>query len=207
VRDAALEQGDDVRREAENRELERVLRTLRPRLGAILASFRIPPQDADDLLNNVLIQYVHKRELIRTPEAWLPGALRKECLMFRRTRSRSFTAAVDTALLDTMNPAADSEPPQERALMRRTLRRWISSLNERCRSILHLRYYLGYETSEVAEEMGYSPASVDKVTRRCLDALGRKMAAALPAASRRKPNRGRTKDRKPSDGGAAKDDA
>jgi len=181
-----VERGADVQREADDRELERILRTLRPKLGAILASFRIPPQDADDLLNIVLLQYVHKRLQIRTPETWLPGALRNECRMFWRTRGRSFTTAVDTALLDTMNPEQGGEAPQERAVMRHTLRRWVSSLSERCRSILHLRYYLGYETREVAEELGYSPASVDKVTRRCLDALGRKLAASLPAPRPRK---------------------
>ena len=177
----------------DGRELEGILRALRPRLGAMLASFRIPPQDADDLLQNVLLQFHCKRSQIRTPDAWIPCALRLECRMYWRTRSRSFTTAMDAAVLDTVAGEEPAAPPQEGAVMRHTLGRWIGQLQDRCRSILRLRYHLGYETREVAEEMGYSPASIDKVTRRCLDALGRKMAAALPPPSRRDRTRNRTR--------------
>lgn len=169
----------------DDREVQRLLDALRPKLGGILASFRIPPQDADDLLQNVLLQYVKKRSHIRAPEVWLPGALRNECRMYWRTRGRSFTTAVDAAILDTVCEDT-GVPPQERTVMRRTLGRWIGELHTRCRSILHLRYHLGYETREVAEETGYSPSSIDKVTRRCLEALGRKMAAALPPPTHRR---------------------
>lgn len=159
--------------------LERLLEEQGPRLSAILAKFRIPRSDADDLVQNVLLQLVRKQDCIREPATWLRGALRNECRMYWRTRSRSFTTAVDTSILELV--AEGSAPKQEREALRGTLSRWISDLDSRCRSILRLRYHLGYEPREVAEELGYRPSSIDKVTRRCLDALGRKVAAAEPA--------------------------
>jgi RNA polymerase sigma factor (sigma-70 family) len=185
VPEGVLDRDVSAGRAVDDGELQRVLGALRPKLGGILASFRIPPQDADDLLQNVLLQYVKKRSLIREPELWLPGALRNECRMYWRTRSRSFTTAVDSAILETVCDEA-AAPPQERTVMRNTLSRWIGELHTRCRSILRLRYHLGYEAREVAEETGYSPSSIDKVTRRCLEALGRKVAAAQPAPAHRK---------------------
>lgn len=155
-----------------------LLREQKPKLMAILSRFRIPPADAEDLLQNALYQFVHKRKQIRSPGAWLRGAVRNECRMYWRSRSRSFTVAVDTAVLDAI--AEGSRPKQELAVLRRNLDRWISELDQRCQSILHLRYHLGYKPREVAEKTGYAPSSIDKVTRRCLDALGRKLAAALP---------------------------
>jgi RNA polymerase sigma factor (sigma-70 family) len=164
-------------------ELEQLLARLDSRLAAILGAFRIPPEDADDLLQDVLLQFVRKRALIRAADVWLPGALRNACRMYWRTRSRRFTHAIDGALLDLVEDKVE-RPPQESRLLRRNLAQRIARLDWRCRAVLRLRYNLGYEAREVANEMGYSPASIDKVTRRCLDALGRKLAAALPAPAR-----------------------
>ena len=165
--------------------LERLLDEMAPRLAGVLSAFRIPAEDADDLLQNVLLQYLRKRAQVHDPKTWLPGALRNECRMYWRTRRRSFTTAVDGVLLDLMaEPAAT--PAQELRVLRRNLGRFLAQLDWRCREILHLRYHLGHEAREVADEMGYRPSSIDKVTRRCLDALGRKLAAALPTAPPRR---------------------
>jgi len=158
-------------------ELRELMDHERSRFGAILSSWRIPPQDADDLVQNVLIQFVRKRRDIQQPSPWLKGALKNECRMYWRTRRRSLTVAVDTELLDVADD--ESMPAQERAVARRHLETWISKLDYRCRRLLKLRYKLGLEPREVAEETGYKPSSVDKVTRRCLDALARKAASVL----------------------------
>jgi len=171
-------------------ELPRLLRELREPFAAILGAFRIPAQDCEDVLQTVVLHYLHKRERIRCPEAWFRGALRNQCRMYWRSRQRAFVAAVDSGLLEVF--AGSDQGDQERAVLRRNLARWIADLDWRCRSLLRLRYYLGYETREVASEMGYQPASVDKVTRRCLDVLGRKLAVALPA--RRAADTGRSAD-------------
>jgi DNA-directed RNA polymerase specialized sigma24 family protein len=90
--------------------------------------------------------------------------------------------AVDQALLDGL--AGGAEPDAERAVLCSGLDRWVATLPRNCQELLRLRYRLGLDDREVAEETGYRPSSVDKVTRRCVDALARKMAGL--AARRRK---------------------
>jgi RNA polymerase sigma factor (sigma-70 family) len=66
-------------------------------------------------------------------------------------------------------------PLQERAELRHDLDNALEHLPQRCRSLLSLRYREGYEAPEVAERLGYSRASISKVTTRCLGALTRYM--------------------------------
>jgi DNA-directed RNA polymerase specialized sigma24 family protein len=54
----------------------------------------------------------------------------------------------------------------------------IDRLPPRCQAILQLRYRLGYDAAEVAARLGYSPASMGKVTTRCLAALTRQLTLA-----------------------------
>jgi RNA polymerase sigma factor (sigma-70 family) len=153
-----------------------LLRRMAPALEAILRRFRIPPEDGDDVVQQVLLQYVRKRSLIQTPEAWLPGAVRHECRMYWRSRDRRRTVAVDQAVLDVMAGGAADDP--ERAILRRNLGRWVAKLTPHCQSLLRMRYTLELDDREVADRTGYRPSSVDKVTKRCLNALSRKLAAA-----------------------------
>jgi RNA polymerase sigma factor (sigma-70 family) len=163
----------------EEPDLAGLLRRVRPVLEAILRRQGIPPEDAEDLMQQALLQFLRKRSQIRAPETWLPGAVRNECLMYWRGRSRRRTVAVDQAVLDLV---ADDGVEPEREVLRRGLGRWVAKLPWKCRSLLRMRYGLGLDVGDVAERMGYSPGSVDKVTRRCVEQLSRKMASV---ASRR----------------------
>ena len=51
--------------------LERLLESFRPRARAIVSSYRIPEEDGDDLLQETLLTFLHKRDQIYKPEAWL----------------------------------------------------------------------------------------------------------------------------------------
>ena len=42
-----------------------------PYLRAIVSAFRIPAQDADDLLQDALVIYLVKRDDVRAPRSWL----------------------------------------------------------------------------------------------------------------------------------------
>ncbi len=149
---------------------------VKPRLKSLLAKYRIPPQDTEDLLQTTLLQLVHHWDRIRDHEAWLIGTLKRQCLMYWRAQRRRLYSAVDSALLELMSPAV--EPEQERAELLRDVQRLIDRLPDRCRSLLALRFRLGYEPPEVAERMGYSAASIGKITTRCLAALNRELLAA-----------------------------
>lgn len=160
-------------------DLGELLRRLRPRLDAILWRYRIPPADAEDRIQDIMLQFIRKRPQIYNPEAWIKGALKRGCLMHLRSRRRDRTVPVDTGLLELLG--GSSVPDEERADLRRRLRKWIRKLSPKCRRLLHDRYVKELRSGEVAERTGYKPSSVDKVTRRCVDALSRQIAKAARA--------------------------
>jgi RNA polymerase sigma factor (sigma-70 family) len=156
--------------------LERFLERTRPRLKSLFARYRIPPEDTEDILQQSLLALIYQWQNIRDPEAWLFGTLRNRCLIYWRERRRRLYENVDSAVLEWM--AKPTQPEQEGEDLARDLTAVIERLPQRCRSLLKLRYRLGYEPPEVAERMGYSPASIAKVTTRCLAALMRQLTVA-----------------------------
>lgn len=153
--------------------INELIEAARPTMLGILRRFGIPPQDADDLLQEALLSFVRKRPEVRSPKKWLAGALRRECLQYWRKRARALYDAVDQAMLDLV--ADDSEDPQEDSVLKRRMREQIATLQPKCRSVLVLRYRLGYDNREIAEETGYRPSSVDKIAQRCVAALSRRL--------------------------------
>jgi len=153
--------------------LETFLGKVRPRLKTLFKHYKIPPQDTEDLLQQALLALVYRRPGIRDPEAWLFGTLRNKCLLYWREQRRKLYENVDAAVLEWM--AAPTAPAQEKNDLRRDLENALEELPERCRSLLSLRYRQGYEPLELAERLGYSPASISKITTRCLAALTRQL--------------------------------
>lgn len=156
--------------------LEGFLKKVRPRLRSLFAHYRIPPQDTEDILQQALLALIYHREGIRDPEAWLLGTLRNKCLLYLREQRRKLYDTVDAAVLEFI--AAPVEPVQEGADRERDLTSALERLPERCRSLLWLRYRQGYDPPELAERLGYSPASISKVTKRCLATLTRHLVMA-----------------------------
>jgi RNA polymerase sigma factor (sigma-70 family) len=156
--------------------LDDFLRRVEPRLKRLLASYRIPVVDAEDLVQQALLALLYQWETVRDPECWLLGTLKRRCLMYWRGHRRSLYKSVDAALLDWL--AAPMAAPQERADLLADLENLICKLPERCRSLLRLRFHLGYEPSEVAAKLGYRASSIGKITTRCLAALNRELLAS-----------------------------
>ena len=149
--------------------LDQLLRRLRPRLKQVLGRYRVPAHDAEDLVQEALIASIQKWDEIQDHEAWILVTLRNRCVVYWRKRRASLYQAVDNVILELL-----SEPiaaPQERAELLWDLNDLMEDLPPRCRKLLRLRYGLGYDSSEVAEQMGYHPSSVRKVARRCMAAL------------------------------------
>src|SRR6201992_3501628 len=153
--------------------LEQFLKSVRPRMKALFAHYRIPPQDTEDIVQQALLALVYQRQAIRDPEAWLMGTLRNKCLLYWREHRRKLYDAVDAAVLGFM--AEPTAPEQEDADVRRDLAMALERLPERCRTLLSLRYNQGYEPPELAKRLGYSPTSISKTTNRCLAALTRQL--------------------------------
>jgi RNA polymerase sigma factor (sigma-70 family) len=155
--------------------LDQLLRRLRPRLRQVLGKYRVPAHDAEDLMQEALVATIQKWGEIQDPEAWLLVTLRNRCVVYWRKRRNSLYNSVDTALLELLSEPVSA--PQERAELIWDLNDLMETLPPRCRKLLRLRYGLGYEPSEVAEQMGYHPSSVRKVARRCMAALTYQMVA------------------------------
>jgi len=175
---------DDAASSAETFEL--FLKAMGPKMKRLLTANHIPIEDAQDVLQQALLALVHHWDSIRDRESWLLGTLRRHCLMYWRNHRRQLYSAVDSTLLEWLSqPVA---PPQERSDLLYDLRHLIERLPARCRSLLELRFQLGYEPAEVARRLGYSDKSIGKITNRCVAALAREMVGAavireVPAAA------------------------
>ena len=161
------------------------LKRVEPKLKRTLATYRIPAEDAEDVLQQTLLALLYQWERVRDPECWLLGTLKRHCLMYWRTHRRKIYSAVDSTLLEWLSEPVS--PSQERTDLLCDLESLIGRLPSRCRSLLQLRFRLGYEPPEVAERLGYRASSIGKITNRCLAALSREMLASglmeeLPAS-------------------------
>ncbi len=149
------------------------LESSRPALQRVLSTYDVPPQDAEDLLQEAYLTLLYKWERVECPQAWLIGTLRKKCIMYWRSRRRRLYDAMDAALLDLLVEPA--RPVQEGRDLCHDFERALSRLPARCQRLLRLRYVLGLGPNEAALEMGYQPSSIRKVTSRCLAALSREL--------------------------------
>ena len=127
---------------------EDFLKAVEPKLKRLLAIYRIPSDDAEDVLQQALLALLYQWERVRDPESWLFGTVRRHCLMYWRTHRRRIYSAVDSTILEWLSePIA---PSQERTDLLCDLESLIDRLPARCRSVLRLRFRLGYEPPEVA---------------------------------------------------------
>jgi RNA polymerase sigma factor (sigma-70 family) len=169
---------------------EEFLKAVEPKLKRLLALYRIPTEDAEDVLQQALLALLYQWERVRDPESWLFGTVRRHCLMYWRMHRRRIYSAVDSTILEWLSqPIA---PSQDRSDLLSDLEHLIDRLPSRCRSLLRLRFRLGYEPLEVADKLGYRASSIGKITTRCLAALSRELLAsglaeelAKPAETRR----------------------
>ncbi|HEY4572887.1 MAG TPA: sigma-70 family RNA polymerase sigma factor [Thermoanaerobaculia bacterium] len=155
---------------------EDFLKAVEPRLKRLLTQHHIPSDDAEDVLQQALLALLYRWEQVRDPESWLFGTVRRHCLMYWRTYRRRIYSAVDSTLLELLS--APLAPSQERTDLICDLESLIDRLPRRCQSVLRLRFRLGYESTEVAQMLGYRESSIGKITNRCLAALSRELLAS-----------------------------
>jgi RNA polymerase sigma factor (sigma-70 family) len=151
--------------------LEDLLARIRPRFKRVLKNYDIPFEDAEDLVQEALLDAVRKWDTIRNVEAWLIGTLRFKCAKYWRRQRAGREQAVDTPVLEELcEPQA---PAQERDEVLLDLRSLARGLGKRHRAALWLRFGLGLSTSEVARQLGYCPSSIRKLTGRSMARLHR----------------------------------
>lgn len=150
-------------------DLDEFARRTRPRMRRMVRGWGIPEEDAEDLVQQTLMALVACWDRVRDPDAWVAGAARKNCLMYWRSRRRRIYDAVDGTVLEWL--AQPEGPAQERHALGCDLTMLAARLPDRYRSVLRLRFALGYDPSEVARCLGYRASSIGKVTTRGLAAL------------------------------------
>ena len=150
-------------------DLEGFLDDVRPRSLRVLGHFRIPEQDADDLVQQSLMVLLYKRPQVRDPERWFLGVLRNHCRRYWQGRRQALYTAVDDAVLERL--AAPVHPDQDRSDLRRDLNTALGGVPARCRRLLRLRYEQGYRPVEAARRLGYQASSAYKVLQRCVASL------------------------------------
>jgi RNA polymerase sigma factor (sigma-70 family) len=148
---------------------------VQPKLERILCYYQIPPQDAEDVIQESVLTLLYKWDRIHSAEAWLVATLKRRCLMYWRSRRSRLTDAVDAVVLELL--AEPASPTQEQADVTHDLERALGCLPARCQNLLRLRYGLGYKPAEVADRLGYRTSSIRKVASRCLAALNRQLVA------------------------------
>lgn len=155
---------------------DQFLKKVEPKLKRLLTTYRIPVDDAEDVLQQSLLALVYQWDRVRDPETWLIGTLKRNCLMYWRTNRRRIYQSVDSTLLELLSePVA---PSQERTDLLCDLESLLGRLPSRCRQLLHLRFQLGFDPLEAARRLGYRASSIGKITNRCLAALSRELLAA-----------------------------
>ena len=140
-----------------------------------LRRHRLPPEDADDILQQTLLIFLIKHEEIHNPEAWMRGALRKRCQFYWRRRQKSLLTLVDSSILEALSPPTLPEVSQ--GDVQRDLDRALDSIPTRCRQLLELRYGQDCNPQDAAAQLGYQPSGAYKIFERCLAALTRGLVA------------------------------
>ena len=137
-----------------------------PRLKRVVAGMGLGPADADDILQDVFLDASQRPGQYRGPgqaERWLLRVTVNRCLLEYRRRSRFRRAAAEILRRhQARQPAAPAlgsataDTVEEIELIRETLRELDGSLA----AALVLRYFCGYNATQIAEILNLPPATV-----------------------------------------------
>jgi RNA polymerase sigma factor (sigma-70 family) len=117
-----------------------------------LRRHRLPLEDAEDILQQILLVFLIKQGEIH------------------------LLTVVDSSLLESLAPPTSPDPLERRDLQR-ALGRALAGIPPRCRVLLQLRYGQDCDPQEAAAQLGYRPSGAYKIFERCLAALTRGLVA------------------------------
>jgi len=125
--------------------------------------FRVPPEEAEALVNDVFIAYLLRIDYIRNAEKWLVGAICHASRGYWRRQVR--TEPLPRDLRERIDPI--SLETEDRLVAKLTVALALSHLPERCRRVLRMYYLDGYSTAELAEHLGTTPGYAAQVLHEC----------------------------------------
>ncbi len=146
--------------------LESLAQRLEPRLKQIVNRYRVPAQDAEDILQTALIATLRNWSMLADPEGWLIRTVINQCLMYHRSRRRRPEESLDEDIELLPVPS-----PEQRIADREEVERRLAKLPLQCQQLFRLRFIYGFNAKEVAELMGRKVSSVYNTTHRCTKLL------------------------------------
>lgn len=154
---------------------EELFERMRPRFRAITRRYRVPPTDAEDLVQEAVLTLVAKSRTIRNPEAWLVATLQNRCLIYWRRALRREQREVRTIAElkedGRWEESLEAGPPADRPLLRWDLERALATLPKPMQELIRLRFQEGCTHDEVADRLGYSRNSASQICGRALRRL------------------------------------
>lgn len=171
-------------------ELPAVYRRLRRSISRVLRKYHMPGEDAEDIIQTVLLLAVSKWSEIVEPEAWIIGTLRKRCILYWRgqIQYRRRFQQLDDAIAE---PAG--APAQARWELLADLGAASRRLPATQRRLVVLRFQLGLTPAEAAAAAGLAHSSVRKILNRGLASL-REQLGEVPRRPRVRAARGDHRD-------------
>jgi RNA polymerase sigma-70 factor, ECF subfamily len=153
--------------------------------GVFRAAYRVTGDSADaqDVLQTVFLRLAKKPPRLdptRGIAAYLRRAAVNAALDVLRGRRRASAVPLEDM---TADPLRDDNPGPDRAPLdrelRRALRKGLSHLSEQAALIFSLRYFEGYDNTDIARQLGMTPTAVGVALHR---ARGRMQQELRPLA-------------------------
>ena len=149
-------------RPVDRAELERLITENENRLYRAALAILGDPQEAEDAVQDAFVKYLEKAPAdLEHPAAWLMRVLVNGCKSRLRLAWRQVTELPDTL------PAPSPEEREELAEL------W--SLPPEERAAIHLFYYEGWSTEEIAQMTGVAPGTVRSRLSRARERLRKMM--------------------------------
>ena len=138
--------------------------------------------DAEDVLQTVFLRIIRQenRTLSPSPGSYLHRAAINTALDLVRSRSRSRSVSIEDADFELIeNPGLNPEAQHVDREFRRAVRQSISRLGERAAEVCVLRYFEGYDNSEIAKMLGTSSMVVGVTLHRARTRLRKEIGKFL----------------------------
>ena len=138
--------------------------------------------DAEDVLQTVFLRIMRQenRKLSPNPGSYLHRAAINTSLDLVRSRSRSRSVSIEDADFELIeSPGLNPEAQHVDREFRRAVRQSISRLGERAAEVCVLRYFEGYDNSEIAKMLGTSSMVVGVTLHRARTRLRKEIGTFL----------------------------
>ena len=154
--------------------LEAFLTRMRPRLKQLLKNCRVPPEDAEDVLQDTFLALFRQWESIRHKESWLISTLRFKCAAYWKRVQDERLVAMDAQAVESFSqPRA---PDQGREVPLWDFKTAVCRVGRKDKALLWLHFGMGLSLNEVAERLGYRPSGIRKLKLRAVARLEKKLS-------------------------------